>query len=95
MVYGCGPSDVICELVFPKLINKIVMPTTDGHGHRYGDELSAREVWRGGGLIHGFQIPTLFLDFLIVLSEPSIYSFESKRAQSFNMCKRVGMIYIP
>jgi hypothetical protein len=36
MIYGCGPSDVICELVYPKMINKNVMPVADGHGQSYG-----------------------------------------------------------
>jgi hypothetical protein len=36
MICGCGPSDVICELVYPVFINKNVMLDADGHGQRYG-----------------------------------------------------------
>jgi hypothetical protein len=36
MIYHRGPSDIICELVYSKFINKNVMPVADGHGKIYG-----------------------------------------------------------
>jgi hypothetical protein len=55
-----------------------------------GVELSTREEGSKGVLFMGFKSQTFFLIF-IVLSEPSIYSLECRRAQSLNTCKRVGV----